>query len=51
MVGWEDAEFKFIAHAGVGGVGGRPLQIGGVLYGQDGFVKRGGIGGEARERG
>ena len=40
----EDAEQKFSAHAGIGGVGGRPFQVGGVLDGQQVFVKRGGVG-------
>ena len=44
VVGREDAEQKFAAHAGVGGVAGRPFQIGGVLDGQNKFVKRGGVG-------
>ena len=38
VIGREDAEKKFAAHTGVGGVAGRPFQIGGVLYGQDVFV-------------
>ena len=33
-----------VADAGVGGIGGRPLQVGGVLNGQQPFVKVGGIG-------
>jgi hypothetical protein len=33
VVGREDAEQKFTAHAGVGRVSRRPLQIGGVLNG------------------
>ncbi len=44
VVGRENAEQKFTADAGVGGVGRRPLQIGGVLNGQNVFVKRGGVG-------
>lgn len=44
MVGWKDAEAEFIAHAGVGGIAGRPLQIGSVLDGQNKFVERGGVG-------
>ena len=44
VVGREDAEQKFAAHAGVDGVAGRPLQVGGVLDGQNKFVKRGGVG-------
>ena len=45
VVGRENAEEKFTAHTGVGGVGRGPLQIGGVLNGQNVFVKRGGVGG------
>jgi len=44
VVGRENTEQKFAAHAGVGGVAGRPFQIGGVLDGQNKFVERGGIG-------
>ncbi len=44
VVGREDAQQKFAAHAGVGGVAGRPFQIGGVLDGQNKFVERGGVG-------
>ena len=44
VVGREDAEQKLAAHTGVGGVAGRPFQIGGVLNGQNVFVKRGGVG-------
>lgn len=44
VVGWEDAQQKFSAHSGVGRVAGRPFQIGGVLNGQNIFVKRGGVG-------
>src|ERR1035437_2862966 len=42
--GRKGVEPEFVAHAGVGRVGGRPLQIGGVLNGQKIFVKRGGVG-------
>ena len=44
VVGRENAELKFIAHAGVGRIGRRPLQIRRVLDGQQPFVKVGGIG-------
>ena len=44
VVGREDAEQKFIAHASVGRVGRRPFQIGGVLNRQNVLVKRGGVG-------
>jgi len=43
MIGREDAEFEFGAGGGVGRVGGREFQVGGVLDGQDVFV---GIGGK-----
>jgi len=41
----EDAEFEFGAGGGVGRVGGRKFQVGGVLDGQNMFVGVGGIGG------
>ena len=44
VVGREDAEEKLSAHSGVGGVARGKLQVGGVLNGQNVFVKRRGIG-------
>lgn len=44
VVGRENAQQKFSAHAGVGRVARRPFQIGGVLNRQNVFVKRRGIG-------
>ena len=43
VVGREDAEQKLAAHSGVGGVARGKLQVGGVLNGQNVFVKRRGI--------
>lgn len=45
VVGREDAEQKLAAPSGVGRVGGRKFQVGGVLDGQDVFVGVGSIGG------
>ena len=45
MIGREDAQFEFGAGGGVGRVGGRKFQIGGVLDGQNVFVGIGGVGG------
>ena len=42
--GRKGVEAKRVAHAGIGGIGGRPLQVGGVLNGQQPFVEVGGIG-------
>jgi len=38
MIWWEDAQFEFGAFGGVGRVGGREFQVGGVLDGQNVFV-------------
>ena len=45
MIWREDAQFEFGAGGGVGRVGGRKFQVGGVLDGQDVFVGVGGVGG------
>ena len=42
VVGREGVELKFVADAGVGGIFRRKLQVGGVLDGQQCFVKAGG---------
>ncbi len=43
VVGRENAEQKLSAHSGVGGVARGELQVGGVLDGQNVFVKRRGV--------
>ena len=45
MIRREDAQFEFGAGGGVGRVGGRKFQVGGVLEGQNVFVGIGGVGG------
>jgi len=35
VIGREDVQQELVAHADVGGIGGRMLQVGGVLDGQD----------------
>jgi len=45
MIRREDAQLEFGAGGGVGRVGGRKFQVGGVLDGQNVFVGIGGIGG------
>jgi hypothetical protein len=40
----KDAQFEFGAGGGVGRVGGRKFQVGGVLDGQNVFVSVGGVG-------
>ena len=45
MIRREDAQFEFGAGGGVGRVGGRKFQVGGVLDGQNVFVGVGGVGG------
>ena len=45
MIRREEAQFEFGALRGVGRVGGRKFQVGGVLDGQNVFVGVGGIGG------
>ena len=43
MIRREDAQYEFGAGGGVGRIGGRQFQIGGVLDGQNVFVGVGGI--------
>jgi hypothetical protein len=45
MIRREDAQFEFGAGGGVGRVGGRKFQVGGVLDGQNVFVSVSGVGG------